>query len=99
GALSQAEVSRLQLRVGRSESRQLDIAGQLALAKLRLGAMWGRSEPLPELPGDLTLLPDIPQAQSLSQAVDETPAFLRLQTDRRLAAAELRLQQAGNRAD
>src|SRR5690606_21351461 len=99
GALAQAEVSRLRLRLARSESLQLDLAGQLALARLRLGEMWGSTEPLPPVSGDLTLLPTVPDTRELRQAIENTPAFLHSKTSRRLAAADLRLQQSKDHAD
>jgi len=99
GALSQAEVSRLRLRLARSDSLQLDLAGQLALTRLQLGAMWGSSDPLPPISGDLAPLPSVPDLQTLRQVVENAPTFLHQATSRRLAAADLRLQQSANRAD
>lgn len=99
GALSQAEVSRLRLRLARSDALQLGLAGQLALARLQLGAMWGSSEPAPQVAGDMALLPAVPDSQELRQAVAGTPEFLNQATSRRLAAADLRLQQSNNRGD
>lgn len=99
GALSQAEVSRLQLRLARSESLQLDLTGQLNLARLHLTAMWGDLDPAPEVSGDLTPLPPVPDTRNLREAVENTPTFLHHATARRLAAADLLLQQSYNQAD
>jgi len=99
GALSRAEVTRLQLRLARSEALQLDLAGDLDLARLQLSAMWGGLDPVPEVSGELTPLPTVPDIPSLRATVENTPAFLHHATTRRLAAAELRLQQSYNKPD
>lgn len=99
GALSQAEVSRLRLRLIRSESLQQDLAGLLAFARLHLAAMWNSNDPVPRASGDLTSLPPVPDSNALKRVMNDAPAFQHQVTSRKLAAAELRLQQSHNRAD
>src|SRR5690606_37127696 len=97
--LSQAEVSRLRLRLIRSESLQQDLAGLLAFARLHLAAMWNSNDPVPRASGDLTSLPPVPDSNALKRVMNDAPAFQHQVTSRKLAAAELRLQQSHNRAD
>lgn len=99
GAVGQADVSRIALRLAHSETTRAELEDDLALAKVRLAAMWGQEGNLGPATGELALLPAAPDESALATAVENAPDYLHLLDLERLANARLRLQEAGNRAD
>lgn len=99
GAVGQADVSRIALRLAHSESTRDELGDDLALAKIRLASMWGEVSALGPATGDLAVLPVTPDDTALATAVQNAPTYLHLLDLERVATARLRLQEADNRAD
>lgn len=99
GAVGQADVSRMRLRLRRAEMRQLELADQTQLAYLKLASNWAQSPDFEGLSGSLSTLPAVPSKAQLDEAIAQTPAYLRQLAQSRLREAELSLQQANAQAD
>ena len=108
GAISQADVSNMALRLARSQNTLEQLQFSINLAKNRLSAMWLASDKTPELNftqvmGKLSKLPKIPEAKLLAMTITESLEQLpdyRLQLAlSRLADSQVQLDQANGSAN
>ena len=108
GAISQADVSNMALRLARSQNTLEQLQFSINLAKNRLSAMWLASDKTPELNftqvmGKLSKLPKIPEAKLLAMTITESLEQLpdyRLQLAlSRLADSKVQLEQANGTAN
>ena len=108
GAISQADVSNMALRLARSKNTLEQLQFSINLAKNRLSAMWLASDKIPEfnftqVMGKLSKLPKIPEAKLLAMTITESLEQLpdyRLQLAlSRLADSQVQLEQANGSAN
>lgn len=108
GAITQADVANMALRLARSKNTLEQLQFSIGLEKNRLSAMWLASHKSPELNftqviGRLSKLPKIPDAKLLAMMIDESLEQLpdyRLQVALlRLADSQVQLEQANGSAD
>ena len=108
GAISQADVTNMALRLARSENTLEQLQFNIGLEKNRLSAMWLASDKNPELSftqviGKLSKLPKIPEAELLAMTITESLEQLpdyRLQLAlSRLADSQVQLERANGSAD
>ena len=108
GAISQADVSNMALRLARSQNTLEQLQFSINLAKNRLSAMWLASDKTPEfnftqVMGKLSKLPKIPEAKLLAMTITESLEQLpdyRLQLAlSRLADSQVQLDQANGSAN
>lgn len=98
GVAKQADVSKIRLRLARSEAKSAQLTGQFALAKGQLAAMWMEAANFTVASGDLLSLPTVPRTTDINQSVvdwvNKSPTFIRQQALQRLADAEVQLARA-----
>lgn len=99
GAVGQADVSKMALRLARSEMQRQQLADRLLLARPRLAAMWlGRGD-FASASGNLLNLPSVPNETLLLSALERSPALLQQLALQRLADARLQLAKANGSSD
>lgn len=91
GAVGQADVSKMALRLAHSEARRLKLKDDLILAKMRLAVMWMSEPDFVEVKGDLAKQPSLPDRNTLNTAVENTPQYLYQQARLRIADSRLQL--------
>lgn len=99
GAVAQADVSRMLMRLRRAETRQVQLEDATQLAYQKLAANWAESPDFDGLSGSLSALPAVPSKPQLDDAIARTPAYLSQLAQSRLREAELSLQEANAQAD
>lgn len=99
GAIGQADVLKMQLRLARSQSQQLQLEGQLQVAKQTLAANWAGEVDFENLAGDMTVVPALPDKQLLIEAINAAPAYLKTQALIRLRESQLVLAEAESQAN
>jgi cobalt-zinc-cadmium efflux system outer membrane protein len=99
GAVGNADVLRMQLRLARSENRRQQLINEQQLAYQKLAANWAGSVDFDALQGDLAVLPALPDRDQLQQAITQTPAYIQVHALSRLREAQLSLAEAQAEAD
>lgn len=99
GAVGNADVSKMSLRVTRSESESQQLSDELLLAKSRLAAMWLNEPDFSSARGNLLSRPTIPNRQTLLQNLEQSPAFIQQMALERIADARLQLAKANGKSD
>lgn len=100
GAVGQADVARMQLRLRRAQTRQQQLQDGTRLAYRKLAANWAAASPdFDGLAGSLSALPAVPTEARLEQAIRWTPAYLSEQAHSRLQEAQITLAQANAEPD
>jgi cobalt-zinc-cadmium efflux system outer membrane protein len=94
GAVGQADVSKMALRLAHSQATQQQLADELSLAKTRLAAMWMDEVDFDRVKGDLSQWPTLPDTETLNAAVETAPKYLQHQAYQRLADSRLQLAKA-----
>jgi len=94
GAVGQADVSKMALRLAHSQATQQQLADELSLAKTRLAAMWMDEVDFDIVKGDLSQWPTLPDIETLNAAVETAPKYLQNQAYQRLADSRLQLAKA-----
>ncbi len=94
GAVGQADVSKMALRLAHSQANQQLLADELSLAKTRLAAMWMDESDFDMVKGDLSQWPTLPDSATLNTAIETAPKYLYYQAHRRLAESRLQLAKA-----
>lgn len=94
GAVGQADVSKMALRLAHSQATQQQLADELSLAKTRLAAMWMNEVDFDKVKGDLSKWPTLPDTEMLNAAVETAPKYLHHQARQRLAESRLQLAKA-----
>ena len=99
GAVGRADVSKIRLRLARSESRQVQLVGELKLARLRLASLWLGKGGFSRATGALAQLPALPAAETIGDALDAAPELSHQLALQRLADSQVQLAQANGRGD
>lgn len=99
GAIARADVSKMALRVVRSEAVGLRLEGELRVAQRRLAAMWGSEGDFSQVEGQLSEFPELPEAADVLNAIETAPSFVRLLDLERLSHTKVRLAQANANSD
>ncbi len=99
GAVGNADVLRMQLRLARSENQQKQLRNERHLAYQKLAANWAGKVDFESLTGDLAVLPSVPTTAVLNQAISQTPAYLQVHALSRLREAQISLAEAESVAD
>lgn len=94
GAVGQADVSKMALRLSHSQARKLQLADELALAKIRLATMWMGEADFSYVKGNLAKWPSLPDSDTLNAAIDTAPQYLYLQAYKRIADSRIQLAKA-----
>lgn len=94
GAVGQADVSKMALRLAHSRARKQQVIDELALAKTRLAAMWMSEADFAEVKGNLAKWPNLPDSEALNIAIETAPQYLYQQAHRRVAESRLQLAKA-----
>lgn len=97
GAAGKADVSKMRLRLARSQARASQLGGDAAFARAQLAAMWAATPAFTSAAGDLLRLPAVPDQARLAEALAQSPQLLRQQALQRLAEARLQLARAHTR--
>ncbi|MDH5357157.1 MAG: TolC family protein [Gammaproteobacteria bacterium] len=94
GAVGQADVSKMALRLAHSQATQQQLTDELSLAKTRLAAMWMSDAQFGMVKGDLSQWPTLPDSDTLNSAVETAPKYFQHQAYQRLADSHLQLAKA-----
>ena len=94
GAVGQADVSKMVLRLAHSQAMQQQLADELSLAKTRLAAMWMSEVGFDTVKGDLSQWPALPDTDTLNIAIDTAPKYLHYLAKQRLATSRIQLAKA-----
>ncbi len=99
GSVGQADVSKLQLELAKTQAAQLQLHNKLQLAKHRLTTMWLSSTKFEHATGNLLNTPLIPSHSDISIAIENTPDYLVQQSRLSRAEQQLRLAKANGVTD
>lgn len=94
GAVIQADVTKMALRLSRSTSVKELLDGETRLARLRLAAMWSSEPYFSHALGTLDLSSALPTAASVLNAVETAPQYLQLLSVERLMYAKRRMEES-----
>ena len=94
GAVGQADVSKMALRLAHSQATRQQLVDELSLAKTRLATMWMSAADFDMVNGDLSQWPILPDTDTLNAAIETTPKYLQYQAYQRLANSRLQLAKA-----
>src|SRR5690606_18864240 len=98
-SLSDADVSRLELRLIRSQLALTALDNALELGRAQLAAHWGEAANFNRVEGSLESLPLLPALAELQRSLLQSPSLAQFVSQSRLHQAQLRLTQAGQSAD
>lgn len=99
GAVGEADVSKMAVRLTRSELTKRQLEGELKLASLRLAAMWMSSSPLNVISGNLRELPDLPTLEDITEAIEQLPSMQYQFALQRLSESRLNLARSMGESD
>ncbi len=99
GAVPQADVTKLALRVSRSQAAQEQIDGETNLAKYRLASMWASEPRFDHVDGQLNQLRHLPTIASVLNAIEMAPQYLELLSVERLMYAKTRMEESKAQSD
>ncbi|SNY43713.1 outer membrane protein, cobalt-zinc-cadmium efflux system [Arsukibacterium tuosuense] len=99
GNLLDADISRIKLRLLRSQLQLADIQQTIESRRYRLAARWHTTPDFARVTGDLALLPQVPALSALQQQLQQSAAMQRYITLQRIAHSQLRLTEANSQAD
>ena len=99
GAVGQADVSKMDLRLARSMARREQLRAEHRLASTRLAAMWQSQPDFQRAAGALISLPALPDAERVLQSIEQAPALLNQLSLERMQDARVSLAQANGRSD
>ncbi|WOT03980.1 TolC family protein [Shewanella youngdeokensis] len=99
GAILQADVSKMQLRLSRSKVLQQRIAGEFTVAKQKLAAMWSSEVAFTAVNDELKAVQVLPTAASVLNAIETAPQYLQLLNVERVLVAKRRMEESKAQAD
>ncbi|MDX1536155.1 TolC family protein [Arsukibacterium sp.] len=99
GNLLDADISRIKLRLIRSQLELADIRQAAANSHYRLAARWHAAPDFAAVTGDLSLLPQIPALPALQQQLQQSAALQRHLSLQRIAESKLRLTRANSQSN
>ncbi len=94
GAVIQADVTKMALRLSRTMAVKDQLDGETRLARLRLAAMWSSEPHFTAALGNLELSSTLPTAASVLNAVETAPQYLQLLSVERLMYAKRRMEES-----
>ncbi|ACJ29821.1 Outer membrane efflux protein [Shewanella piezotolerans WP3] len=99
GAVIQADVSKMQLRLVRSNALKQRIDGDFNVAKKKLSAMWSSEVKFARANDELQPLNVLPTAASVLNAIETAPQYLQLLSVERLLIAKRRMEESKATSD
>jgi cobalt-zinc-cadmium efflux system outer membrane protein len=99
GAAAQADASKLELRLARSQARAEQLANEHTLARRRLAAMWLGEPGFDLAEGKLGALPSLPNVANVLAKVAQAPRLQQQMALLRLADTRLLLAEANGHSD
>lgn len=99
GAVGEADVSKMALRVARSEVQQEQLISDLKQAQIKLAAMWMSEPRFGVLSGSFNRLPALPEREIILMAVDKLPSLQYQLSLQRLSDTKLKLVQSNGQSD
>ncbi|MPY23954.1 TolC family protein [Shewanella sp. YLB-07] len=99
GAVTQADVSKMALRLSRSEAIQYGLDGEAQLARLGLASMWSSEAHFALVAGELVPLHAFPTAASVLNAMETAPQYLQLLSIERVMYAKRRMEESKAQSD
>ncbi|MBY5991312.1 TolC family protein [Ferrimonas balearica] len=99
GAVLQADVTRMRLRLAQSQAELGQLNNAQAQAQRRLAAMWSAEPDFERVQGRLSRLQAAPSAADALNAAQNAPRYLTLLSSERVAEANRRLQEANQKWD
>jgi len=99
GAVGEADVSKMALRVARSEVQKERLTSKLKQAQIRLASMWMTEPAFSSLSGDFDTLPVIPERDFLLGTIENIPSMQLQITMQRLFDSKLKLAQSNGQSD
>jgi cobalt-zinc-cadmium efflux system outer membrane protein len=94
GAVAQADVTKMALRLLRAKTVQQQLVGDTQIAKQRLAASWAGEVHFDRVEGSLDILTDIPTAASVLNAIETAPQYLQLLSVEHLMYAKRRMEES-----
>lgn len=95
GKAPEAELARAKAELSRRLLEQEDVHHELSSAIRLLAAQWGQTRPdFSRVEGDIFSLPTSLPFETLKTNIEQSPAFLRLLSNKRLKQAQLKLAQS-----
>lgn len=94
GAVSQADVSKMTLRLSRANAFKHQLMGDTQLAKHRLASMWSSEAQFGQVAGKLNTASSLPSAASVLNAIETAPQYLQLLSVERVMYAKRRMEEA-----
>ena len=99
GNLHDADISRIKLRLIRSEIELSDLKQTAQGQRYQLAASWNNAPDFVAVSGDLTALPAVPALAALQLKLQQSPTLQRFTSLQRVAQSQLRLTDANSKAD
>lgn len=99
GNLHDADISRIKLRLVRSEIELSDLKQAAQSQRYQLAASWNNAPDFVAVSGDLTALPAVPALAALQQQLQQSRTLQRFTSLQRVAQSQLRLTDANSKAD
>lgn len=97
--LHEADISRIKLKLLRSEISLANISQQLEQQRYQLAARWNAEPNFSEVTGDLAVLPLLPKLSELQTELQRSPLTSRYLTQQRLAQSLLQQAEADSKAN
>lgn len=99
GNLQDADISRIRLRLQRSQLQLTALQRAITRQQYQLAARWNAEPDFGEVSGDISALPPLPELSELQTRLQQSPTVQRYLTQQRIAASRLQLAQANSRPD
>jgi len=99
GAVGEADVSKMALRVARSDFQKEQLISQLKQAQIRLAAMWMAEPEFSSLGGNFSAIPTIPERELVLKAIEKLPSMQHQLALQRVSDSRLKLAQSNGQSD
>lgn len=99
GVVGQADVLRMELRLAKSAAKQSQLTAEHANSLKILSANWASQPDFSKVDGSLTVLPSLPDAEMLTEALRQTPDYLLASAQTRINEAHLSLAKAESKSN
>lgn len=99
GNLLDADISRIKLRLIRSQIERADIKQQLQSQRYHLAARWQAQPDFSHVAGSFDNLPAVPALAAIETRLQRSPTVQRYVSLERIAQSQLRLTEANSKAD
>ena len=99
GNLQEADISRIRLRLAHSKLELAQLKRDIQRGQYQLAARWNAEPDFAAVNGDISAMPTVPDLSELQNRLQQSPTVQRYQTLQQIAASQLALAQASNKAD